>query len=123
VERSLMRLGCYPSETAQVRAVLEKLSTSGVRGLPVGPTASAVLANAVLSRADTALRGTPHLRWVDDYLIFCSDELQARAALERLAAALGEVGLSLAPEKTSIGSPNFDVSASGAPPARIQSPS
>ena len=43
-------------ESADVVALLRGLHERGVRGLPVGPESSAVLANAALSRLDRAIR-------------------------------------------------------------------
>jgi hypothetical protein len=91
--------------------------------LPVGPPASAVLANAVLSAGDAAIGDTPFLRWVDDFLIFARNEAEAHGALEHLSDALGRLGLSLADDKTSVGVLDLGVSPvrgswnSGASPA------
>lgn len=83
---------------------LARLELAGVRGLPVGPEASAVLANAVLSGADRALRsaGFEHLRWVDDLVIALADASEARCALRILADALAGHGLRLNDAKTRI---------------------
>jgi hypothetical protein len=109
--RSLEALGCAPSEVRRVGNVLVRLQSREVFGLPIGPAASTVLANAVLSRADEALVGLPFLRWVDDYLLFADTESRAQHGLCRLTDVLGEMGLSLAPEKTSIGACDLAVSA------------
>src|SRR6266545_2067816 len=70
----------------------------------LGCARNAVLANAVLTGADEALRaeGVRHLRWVDDVWIFAPGRPQALGALESLARWLDGQGLSLAPEKTRI---------------------
>jgi Reverse transcriptase (RNA-dependent DNA polymerase) len=72
-----------------------------VRGLPIGPDPSAVLANAVLSEMDRAIRstGARHLRWVDDIFLWGSgaDVRHGLRALEDVAARMG---LALHPEKT-----------------------
>ena len=103
VERRLRVLGCA-EDASRVRAVLERLSELGVRGLPVGPRASAVLANAVLSRVDEeiAAAGALHLRWVDDLAVLPGDR-DAERVLDRVAEALHHLGLSLAAEKCAIG--------------------
>jgi hypothetical protein len=103
VERRLRLLGCA-EDASSVRAVLERLSELGVRGLPVGPRASAVLANAVLARVDEeiAAAGALHLRWVDDLAVFPGDGDPERV-LDRVAEALHHLGLSLAAEKCAIG--------------------
>src|SRR4029450_374898 len=56
----------------EVAGFLAGLERIGVEGLPVGPDASAVLANAVLAQVDRLLReaGIEHLRWVDDVVLW-----------------------------------------------------
>ena len=59
-------------EAAHAIAFLRRFHECGVRGLPIGPEPSAILANAVLSRLDDAIRrsGVRHLRWVDDIALW-----------------------------------------------------
>ena len=102
VERALAGLGVGAEDVARVCDVLRSLEERGVRGLPVGPAPSAVLANAVLAPVDRALReaaDAPVLRWVDDVVAFASDSRGA----ERIAAAfhrtLDEAGLLAHPTK------------------------
>lgn len=104
VGEALLRAGCHPSEAGAVRDFLEVLGDRGIPGLPVGPPASAVLANAVLSDADARLRrvGGRHVRWVDDFVLFARDRTEAADVLAALAVALADLGLSLAPQKTRI---------------------
>jgi hypothetical protein len=90
-------------EAAHAVALLRRFHEQGVRGLPVGPEPSAILANAVLARLDDAIRahGISHLRWVDDVVLWGpSDDL--RAAMSALDAAASGVGLRLHPGKTRI---------------------
>jgi hypothetical protein len=72
---------------------LRRFSGAGVRGLPVGPESSAVLANAILAELDRAAResGVTHVRWVDDLALWGprGDVLRALAALEGVAARRG----------------------------------
>jgi hypothetical protein len=88
-------------EAAHAVAFLRDLQERGVRGLPSGPHASAILANAVLSEMDRAVRttGARHLRWVDDVILWGSrtDVGRALVVLERVAATMG---LALHEEKT-----------------------
>jgi hypothetical protein len=86
---------------AHAVAVLRHLHDLGVRGLPVGPEPSAVLANAVLSEMDRAIRwtGVRHLRWVDDVVLWGS-HVDVRQALDTLEGAAARLGLTLHPEKT-----------------------
>ncbi len=82
----------------QIRDFAEK----GVGGLPIGPTPSAVLANAVLEHADSALRiaGIRFLRWVDDVMIFTDSRLQSDHVRALLTRSWREVGLEMNETKT-----------------------
>jgi Reverse transcriptase (RNA-dependent DNA polymerase) len=102
VARALGDLGIETA--ADIAAFLGRLERAGGRGLPVGPEASAVVANAVLARADDALlaAGIRHLRWVDDVVIAADDPYGACRALDALAAAVAELGLRLNATKTRI---------------------
>ena len=111
---SLLACGCHPSEAEAIMAILESLQKRGIRGLPVGPAASSVLANAVLLRADRSVEGVRYIRWVDDYLLFLPDRRSALRALDRLADAMADLGLTLAQEKTSIGAWDGTLSAGNA---------
>ena len=102
VARALADLGI--GTAADIAAFLARLERAGGRGLPVGPEASAVVANAVLARTDDALSaaGIRHLRWVDDVVIAANDAGDARRALGVLAAAVAELGLRLNAAKTRV---------------------
>ncbi len=104
VEDTLRRLGGRPERAAAVRRILERLQAEGVRGLPVGPEPSAVLANAVLLSVDRRLgrEGLAHVRWVDDVIVALSDAAAAAGALATLEEALADLGLELAPHKTRV---------------------
>jgi hypothetical protein len=88
-------------EAAHAVDFLRRVHERGVRGLPIGPDPSALLANAVLSEMDRAIRstGARHLRWVDDVFLWgsCADVRHALSALDDVAARLG---LALHREKT-----------------------
>jgi hypothetical protein len=87
----------------EVEAWLRIFADHDIRGLPVGPATSAVLAEAVLAAGDQALRsaGVPYVRWVDDVAIFAAHRCQAVAALDILLEAWGDLGL--APDETKTG--------------------
>ena len=90
-------------EAAQAAALLRRFREGGVHGLPAGPEASAVLANAALSRVDRAIRntGVRHLRWVDDVVLWGpGDEVLAAMAAMRTAGEA--IGLELHRDKTRI---------------------
>lgn len=102
--QSLRRVGARDDVVRGLSDLLARLSEEGIAGLPVGPEPSAVLANLVLGRADRALHraGAPHLRWVDDFVIFTGGRLHSIRALDALRRALGELGLELSEPKTAI---------------------
>ena len=102
VESSLSALGCDRPAITALMEILGRFWEGGVRGLPVGPEPSAVLANAVLSGVDRALaqEGWRHIRWVDDFVVAAPDRAAAARILERLGSALAELSLEMAPEKS-----------------------
>lgn len=104
-ERSLRSIGASRGSIERIDAVLRRLEGRGVRGLPVGPEPSAVLANAVLASVDRALAATvcrPALRWVDDVVVFAHDRREARMAAATFALALDALGLAAHPGKCRI---------------------
>ncbi len=104
VEAALVWLGVPCRRARRCAGILEELGHHGVRGLPVGPPAAAVLANAVLTRADRALRdeGVAFARWVDDWCVAVHDEADAAAVLRLLGGALAAAGLRLNDAKTRV---------------------
>ena len=85
-----------------VTAFLADLEGVGVRGLPIGPEPSALLANAVLAEADAAVVavGVQAFRWVDDVVLIAPGELAATRAFDTWRRALGELGLRPQDRKT-----------------------
>ena len=73
-------------------------------GLPVGPEASAVLANAVLGRLDLAIAdaGVPHVRWVDDLVIAVRSRRHATRMVDEARRGLGSLGLRVQDAKTRV---------------------
>jgi len=100
----LLALGGAPQVVAGVRDLLERFGEDGVRGLPVGPAPSAILANAVLGVVDEHLRrvGVPHIRWVDDVVAVTGGRRWALVALDALRRGLDEIGLEPHPAKTAV---------------------
>lgn len=90
-------------EAEQAVASLRRIHEQGVRGLPIGPEASAVLANGVLAEMDGAIRHARarHLRWVDDVFLW-GTRAEVRRALGALDDALSRTGLALHPDKTRV---------------------
>lgn len=119
VERALADLGAEGDDVARVCDLLRSFEERGVRGLPVGPAPSAVLANAVLAPVDRALREAadgPVFRWVDDVVAFAS----GRRAAERIAGVfhrtLEDAGLLAHPTKCRL-SPEANDTLAGVSPA------
>jgi len=79
-------------------------SQSRVIGLPQGPNASGILANAYLLDADTTALSyaAGYARFSDDMKIFFVSAEEARQFAPRLVGSLRNVGLNLAPIKTTL---------------------
>jgi RNA-directed DNA polymerase len=79
--------------------------TESVTGTPQGGVISPLLANIYLGAFDRAWeeRGTGEVvRYADDFVVLCSSQEQAEEAQRRAIALLGDLGLSLHPEKTRV---------------------
>ena len=88
-----------------VRKFLMKLADGKSYGLPIGPLASSILAEAILIDVDAALidQGFDFVRWFDDYTFFARDDTEAQRALFFLSAWLQDNhGLNLNGAKTKI---------------------
>jgi hypothetical protein len=99
---SLRRVGTESADARLAADLVDGWGSDGYAGLPIGPPGSAVLANAVLRPVDGALRDLPFLRWVDDYLIGCRTEREARWALDLLDETLAGLGLRRSRAKTRV---------------------
>lgn len=121
---ALRRARADREDVEELRGLLRRFATGGVRGLPVGPEPSAVLANLALVEADRALArlGLPSVRWCDDVTIGLGRTDRA-AAVQAWAAALHPLGLRPAGEKTRMLEPGQPPVASweGIPRAQIGS--
>jgi hypothetical protein len=102
--RAIKQAGGGEELMRDLLALLARLQDEGVQGLPIGPEPSAVLANLVLAEGDRALRAAnaPHVRWVDDFVVFTGGRLHSIRALDALRRALGESGLEASESKTAI---------------------
>jgi hypothetical protein len=99
--RALLAVGESPDDASLVASMLEGWAALGYPGLPIGPAASAVVANAVLRSVDEAV-GAPFVRWVDDYVVRLATERYAGEVLERMDEALGRLGLRRSLPKTRV---------------------
>jgi hypothetical protein len=100
----LLHLGVPPDAAAEIGSWLRAFRDHGVEGLPVGPASSALLADAVLSVGDDAIRptGVPHVRWVDDVVLFARDGRAGLRALDALRRSWRGIGLEVHEGKTAI---------------------
>lgn len=73
-----------------IEAFVGRITAKQSRGLPVGPSASIILAEACLDDVDQRLRnvGLVHTRYVDDFRVFCKSEAEAHQALHELTRYL-----------------------------------
>ena len=88
-----------------VRKLIANLMGRNSYGIPVGPYASRVLAEAVLIDVDAFLHSNKmdFVRWVDDYNFFCKSEYEAQSTLFSLGEWLfSNHGLTLQSAKTKI---------------------
>ena len=88
-----------------VRKLLIRLMDNNSHGIPVGPYASRILAEAILTDVDAYLqsRSVDFVRWVDDYHLFCRTEYTAQSTVFQLAERLFlSHGLTLQTAKTRI---------------------
>jgi len=79
-----------------IETFLSTLNSKSSQGVPVGPAASIVMAEAVLIDVDVFLRdqGIAHTRYVDDFRIFSSSTRILYQVLERLTLYLYEMRIS-----------------------------
>jgi hypothetical protein len=83
-------------------AFLRTLTEEGVRGLPVGPDPSAILANGILAIADheAAAAGCHPIRWVDDVIFVAAGRRSAQRAFDAWRRSLEGMGLQAHDGKT-----------------------
>lgn len=94
-----------PGISKSIEGFLSWLNSKSSQGVPVGPTASIVMAEAALIDVDQFLfeRGFEHVRYVDDFQIFGPDRGSLEILLQEFCVYLHEnQRLSLSPEKTRI---------------------
>lgn len=101
VHASLRRAGAERDDATTAADLVDGWGSDGCRGLPIGPSPSALVANAALVPLDEALGGLDFLRWVDDVLVG-TPENRVDETLDRLDEALDAIGLRRSAAKTSV---------------------
>jgi RNA-directed DNA polymerase len=89
----------------QAGVLVNGVVSESVTGTPQGGVISPLLANIYLHAFDRAwaTRGTGEVvRYADDFVVLCSSRAQAERAQEAATVILGELGLSLHPDKTRV---------------------
>lgn len=117
----LAALGTGVDEIRDIATILRRFTAAGVRGLPVGPEPSAILANGVLAHVDAHLRegGLAHVRWVDDVTIAAPDRRGAVIALDAFRRSLAAHGLEANDAKTFLVGDRDEISAIVSGPQRL----
>jgi hypothetical protein len=103
VENVLQDAGCAKGPSDLVKKIIKSTRARQSYGLPVGTTASRLLAECLLTDTDTLLKnmGINFTRYVDDFRIEVPPEIEAHSILCRLAEHLMVTeGLSLNVTKT-----------------------
>ena len=91
-----------------LKVLLQKWCYNDRHGLPQNRDASSFIANVVLDAVDKSMvnKGYDYFRYVDDIRIICSDEFEAKRALNDLIFELRKLGLNINSKKTEILSNN-----------------
>jgi Reverse transcriptase (RNA-dependent DNA polymerase) len=91
IQNALSSANVKDERANSVEAFLSNINSGHhSRGLPVGPSASILLAEACLADVDNFLirKGYSHTRYVDDFRIFCANYHEAVSALHDLSEYL-----------------------------------
>ncbi len=90
IENQLIESGLPNKEIKWIIRLLESTTAGVSRGVPVGPHPVHLLAEAVMIPIDNSLhsQGLNFIRYVDDILIFCENEQDAKISLSKVATTL-----------------------------------
>jgi hypothetical protein len=100
----LRSLNVCPESLALLMKCLNRWARVQGRGIPQGFSASDILGKLYLNSVDQALadNGVDHVRWVDDFRLFCKSNSEAREQLALLIDLLSARGLVVQSAKTRI---------------------
>ncbi len=92
------------SAISTLKILLEKWCFNKQHGLPQNRDASSFIANVVLNHVDKKMVGLgyDYFRYVDDIRIICTDDFEAKRALNALILELRELSLNINSSKTTI---------------------
>lgn len=90
VENQLIESGFPNQATKWVVSLLESTTAKVSRGIPIGPHAVHLIAEATMIPIDNslAISGLNFIRYADDIIIFCDSEKAAKSALALVASTL-----------------------------------
>src|SRR6266496_3850599 len=104
VKKDLKASGVDTDVVNELSKCLNRWTQVNNKGLPQSNSASDILAKLYLDNVDKGLvnAGFTHLRYVDDFRIFCKTSSEAKKALIELIRLLRKRGLNLQSAKTKI---------------------
>lgn len=90
VENQLIASGLPNQAIKWVIALLESTTAGVSRGVPIGPHAVHLIAEATLIPIDNSLQqnGIEFIRYADDIIVFCNSDKDAKSALAQIASIL-----------------------------------
>jgi hypothetical protein len=104
-KRHLKKRGKQASVGASLDRLIQACQSGQTRGFPIGPVASMLMAEILLTKVDAKLKTraiSTGFRYADDYELTFAERSQAERALTVLEDALAEFELELNPAKTGI---------------------
>ena len=105
LENALDSANIVKERRENIISFISQITASQSRGIPVGPFASIILAETCLNEVDVFLlrKGYLHVRYVDDFRVFCRSKREAMKVLHDLSDYLNtSQRLSLETSKTRI---------------------
>lgn len=90
IENQLISIGIPNQVTKWLMGLLESITAKVSRGIPVGPHATHLIAELVMIDIDESmeLKGFDFCRYVDDIIIFCDDQVEAKIIINKMAELL-----------------------------------